>query len=393
MNGIEICGGLPDSVCIIGSTGSVGTQALDVARTHGIQVEMISANRDIKSLEAQVREFSPKYCGVADCKAAAELRTRISDTQTKVLCGSEGICDGISSAASRIIVNSTLGEAGLMPTLAALDSGKRLALASKESLVIAGDIVREHAAGGGGEIIPVDSEHSAIFQSLQGNDRNRIKKIILTASGGPFFGYSKDMLGKVTREMALAHPTWKMGNKITVDSATLMNKGFEVIEAVHLFGVEAKQIEVVVHRESIIHSAVEYIDNAIIAQMGVPDMRHCIQYALTYPLRCDAATEELDLFAVGKLTFARPDTETFPLLKLAVSAVTAGGAVPAVLNAANEIAVASFLDGKISFTDIFDVVSRTVSDHAADSGITKLDDIIACDREARVTAQKIISEL
>ena len=381
---------MPECIAVLGSTGSVGTQSLDVARRHKINIDLLTADKNVKQIEAQAREFSPKFCVMADENAAKELKTALADTSVEVLSGESGICEAVSRSSAVTVVNSILGEAGLMPTLAVLDSKKRLALSNKESLVIAGDIVMARAKETGAEIIPVDSEHSAIFQSLQSSDRREIKKIILTASGGPFFGRTKEELKKVTLADTLAHPTWKMGAKITVDSASLMNKGFEVIEACHLFGVSASQIEVTVHRESIIHSAVEYIDNAVIAQMGVPDMRLCVQYALTYPQRTESPIEELDLFSLGKLTFARPDMQTFPLLALAYKAISEGGAMPAVLNAANEIAVAAFLQEKISFCEIFDTVGETFEEMSYAKDYTSLSDIKDSDREARGIAQKKI---
>lgn len=381
---------MPECIAVLGSTGSVGTQSLDVARMHGINIDLLTADKNVKLIEEQAREFSPKFCVMADEKAAKELKTALADTSVEVLSGESGICEAVSRSAASTVVNSILGEAGLMPTLAVLDSKKRLALSNKESLVIAGDIVMKKAEETGAEIIPVDSEHSAIFQSLQSSDKREIKKIILTASGGPFFGKTKDELKKVTLADTLAHPTWKMGAKITVDSASLMNKGFEVIEACHLFGVSASQIEVTVHRESIIHSAVEYIDNAVIAQMGAPDMRLCVQYALTYPQRTRSQIAELDLFALGKLTFARPDMQTFSLLSLAYKAMGEGGAMPAVLNAANEVAVAAFLRERITFCDIFDVVGETFLDMSYAKGYTSLSDIKESDREARKIAEKKI---
>ena len=327
---------------------------------------------------------------MADEAAARDLQSRLADTDIKVLSGTFGTEEGIALSKSEVVVNSILGEAGLLPTLAVIKSGKRLALANKESLVIAGDIVMSAAKENGVEIIPVDSEHSAIFQSLKSGRREEIKKIILTASGGPFFGRTRKELERVTLEDTLNHPTWKMGRKITVDSATLMNKGFEVIEAVHLFGVTADKIEVTVHRESILHSAVEYIDNSIVAELSVPDMRMCVQYAVDYPVRCPSASRELSLFDVGSLTFARPDPEAFPFLGLAKEAITLGGAMPAVMNAADEIAVDAFLSGKISFTDIFRTVTSTFDKMRYAQGLTTLDDIIASDREARRIARELI---
>ena len=277
-----------------------------------------------------------------------------------------------------------------MPTLAVIESGKRLALANKESLVIAGDIVMSRARERDVEIIPVDSEHSAIFQSLKSGKSSEIKRLILTASGGPFFGKTKEELKRVTLSDTLAHPTWKMGKKITVDSATLMNKGFEVIEAAHLFGVSPDKIRVTVHRESILHSAVEYIDNSIIGELSVPDMRMCVQYAVDYPDRCESASEQLDLFKIGKLTFFEPDNEAFPFLSLAKEAITLGGAMPAVMNAADEIAVGEFLSGSISFTEIFDVVTGVFEQMRDARERVELEAIIAADREARARAAQMI---
>ena len=378
------------TISVLGATGSVGRQALDVARERGYLVDFLCADRDYISLESFSREFHPTYVAMADEAAASELKLRLSDTSVRVLSGREGVLEGIALSKSEVAVNSILGEAGLLPSLAVIDSGKRLALANKESLVIAGDIVMSRAREKGVEIIPVDSEHSAIFQSLKSGKREEIKRIILTASGGPFFGRTRAGLDRVTLEEALAHPTWKMGKKITVDSATLMNKGFEIIEAVHLFGVGAGSIDVTVHRESILHSAVEYIDNSIIAELSVPDMRMCVQYAVDYPDRFPTASAELDLALLGSLTFARPDTEAFPFLDLAKEAITLGGAMPAVMNAADEIAVGAFLDGRIGFGDIFRVVTDTFDRMRAAKSITSLDGIIASDREARKIASEYI---
>ena len=378
-------------ISVLGATGSVGKQALDVARERGFLVDFLCANRDAAQLEQYAREFKPAAVAMADEQAALDLKQRLSDTGIRVLSGEGGIEEGIASSKSEVAVNSILGEAGLLPSLAVIRSGKRLALANKESLVIAGDIVMSEAKDRGVEIIPVDSEHSAIFQSLKSGKNKEIKKIILTASGGPFFGMSAEELKGVTLEQTLRHPTWKMGRKITVDSATLMNKGFEIIEAVHLFGVPADRIEVAVHRESIIHSAVEYIDNSVIAELSVPDMRMCVQYAVDYPDRCPSASEELDLFKIGTLTFRRPDSRAFPFLDLAKEAITSGGAVPAVMNAADEVAVGAFLDGRISFTDIFRVVTDTVSQMQHAANVHSLEEIIASDREARRRASELLS--
>lgn len=377
------------NIIILGSTGSVGEQAIDVAVHTSVKVNALSANKNSKRVEQQARLLKVNACAMNDEKAALDLKERLKDTNIKVYCGSDGICEMVfktydQSGNPETVVNSILGEAGLMPTLSVLRSGKKLALANKESLVVGGEIVMEAAKENGNEILPVDSEHCAIFQCLRAGDKKEIKKIILTASGGPFFGYSKDHLKNITLEQTLAHPTWKMGAKITVDSATLMNKGFEVIEAVHLFGVSPDKIQVTVHRESIIHSAVEYIDNSIIAQMSLPDMRHCVQYALTHPYRCvDNCVEELNLFDIGKLTFYKPDMDTFRLLGLAIEVIKKGGALPGVLNAANEEAVAAFLSRKIRFCEIPEIVEHTVECMNSAVDIHTIDGIIETSIQAR----------
>ena len=379
-----------DSIIVLGSTGSVGEQALDAARAKNRRIISISANCNAKRVEQQAREFSVRYCAMADENAAKDLKLRLADTPIKVFAGEEGICEMIAMSDSSVAVNSIIGKAGLKPTLAVIESGKRLALANKESLVVAGDIVMSLAKNNNVEIIPVDSEHSAIFQCLKNGKKNEVKKILLTASGGPFYGRTRDALSKITVDEALAHPTWKMGPKITIDSATLMNKGFEVIEAVHLFDVAPENVEVLVHKESIIHSMVEYIDNSVIAQLSVPDMRYCVQYALDYPLRSDAIINELDLTKISTLHFAKPDLETFSLLACAIDSIKKGGAVPAVLNAANEVAVDAFLNGKISFTDIIDKVEKVVCDFSFAYEFSSLDDILACDFNAREKMRTLI---
>ena len=380
---------------ILGSTGSVGEQAFDVAVKQGISVRALSANRNAARIEQQARALGVSACAMADESAAKDLKCRLADTGVHVYAGTEGICEMISATEGEereTVLNSIIGSAGLAPTLATLHAGKRLALANKESLVCAGEAVMALAREKDLEILPVDSEHSAIFQALRAGDKKSIKRILLTASGGPFYGMTRDQLKEITVERALAHPTWSMGAKITVDSATLMNKGFEVIEAVHLFGVSPQQIEVLVHRESIMHSAVEYSDNSVIAQMSVPDMRLCVQYALTHPARTEAVIPPLDLTAVGKLTFSHPDTETFVLLRLALDAIGKGGALPAVLNAANEVAVAAFLERKLSFVGIFDLVTQTVERLDAAKNTSDIDDILAYDREARALANEILKQ-
>ncbi len=383
------------SVTILGSTGSVGEQAIDVARRNGITVNAISANRNVSRVEMQARSLGVKACAMADRDAARDLQTRLADTSIKVYGGADGICEMIAQPydnEGEAVVNSIIGEAGLRPTIATLQAGKKLALANKESLVCAGDFVMKLAEAKKAEILPVDSEHSAIFQALRSGAKEQIKRILLTASGGPFYGMKREELAEITPERALAHPTWNMGAKITIDSATLMNKGFEVIEAVHLFGVRPEQIEVLVHRESIMHSAVEYIDNSVIAQMSVPDMRLCVQYALTHPVRTEAVIPTLDLTAVGKMTFAKPDTETFTLLRLALDSIRVGGAVPAVLNAANEVAVGAFLNKKLDFLGIFDIVEQTVNALSDAARIVSIDDIFAFDGAARSLANEFMAK-
>ena len=381
-------------IAILGISGSVGTQAAEVAAARGYKVDLVSANTSVRAAEEAARRFGSRYAAMADERAAEELRLCLRDTETEVFAGEAGIAEAISRSESETVVNAIIGEAGLLPSLAVIDSGKRLALANKETLVIAGDIVMNRAREAGAEIIPVDSEHSAIFQSLKAGNRGELKRILLTASGGPFFGMSREELCGVTLRDTLNHPTWKMGQKITVDSATLMNKGYEIIEAMHLFSAPAEKIEVVVHRESILHSAVEYIDNTVIAELSVPDMRMCVQYAVDYPERAESASRALDLTAVGKLTFAAPDEEAFPLLALAKRAGKMGGGMPAVLNAADEVAVAAFLSERISFVGISEVVIRTFDEMQkyAREGMG-LDEIIALDRASRQFAEKYVSEM
>ena len=387
----------PDLI-VLGSTGSVGEQAVDVARAHGVPLRAVTAHKSVATVEAQIREFHPDYAVLTDETAASDLRTRVADTDTKVLSGFEGISQMLHTVRSEnplgiTVENSILGEAGLLPTLETLKAGHKLALANKESLVVGGELVMSLAREKGTTILPVDSEHCAIFQCLRAGRAEEINRILLTASGGPFYGYTKERLTTVTKEMTLNHPTWKMGAKITVDSATLMNKGFEVIEAVHLFGVAPEKVEVVVHRESMIHSMVEYIDHSIIAQMSVPDMRHCVQYACTHPRRLPAGDTlpPADLFALGKLTFGAPDTEAFPLLALARDCIARGGALPCVLNAADEVVVAAFLAGDIRFCEIAELVGRTVEDLHHTSSWHSYEDLMEADTIARDAARRLIS--
>ena len=326
---------------------------------------------------------------MSDVNAANELKIKLADTDIKVFSGIEGICEMVEESSASTVINSIIGQAGLMPTLSTVKSGKTLALANKESLVVAGETVMSEARKNNVPVVPVDSEHCAIHQCLSCGTKSEVKKIILTASGGPFYGKKRDDIQNVTIKEVLAHPTWSMGAKITVDSATLMNKGFEVIEAMHLFNVSASNIDVLVHRESIIHSMVEYIDNSVIAQMSIPDMRFCIQYALSYPDRINAVSAPLDLATIGTLSFGRPDTETFSLLKLAFYSAEKGGALPAVLNAANEVAVDKFLKGLISFPRITETVTSVVQKMSNVCNLHSLDDIINADREARTYAAEL----
>lgn len=370
------------SITLLGSTGSIGMQALDVAAFHGMNIEALCFGSNIKLGEAQVRKFSPRFCAVFDEKAALDLKTRIADTETEIFCGTDGICEMTEAAGSDICLNAISGFAGLLPTMSAVKSCRRIALANKETLVAAGDIVMGAAKEHGCEIVPVDSEHSAIFQCLQAGKRDEVKRLILTCSGGAFFGYTKEKLATVTREQALGHPTWNMGAKITIDCATLMNKGLELIEAMHLFSVPASKTDIVIHRESIIHSMVEYIDNTVMAQLGSHDMRLPIQYALTYPDRAEAAGERLDLVGLGRLSFFSPDYETFPLLGLARRMAEAGGNMPCVMNAANEEAVGLFLSGRILFPEIPELVMR-VCEETARIEKPSLSDIIEENMRAR----------
>ena len=377
-------------IAVLGATGSVGQQALDVARARGYKVDFISAGHNSALAERIVREFRPSAVAMADVRAANELKFRLRDSSVKVLSGESGICDGIYQSNADTVINAILGKAGLAPTLATIDSKKRLALANKESLVIAGELVMNFARKNGVEIIPVDSEHSAIFQSLHAGRRSEIKRLILTASGGPFYGRSRAELGRITLADTLAHPTWKMGKKITVDSATLMNKGFEIIEAAHLFSISPDKIDVVIHRESILHSAVEFIDNSIVGEFSLPDMRMCVQYAIDYPERREGMTPPLDLISLGRMTFAAPDTDAFPMLEMARRAYFAGGGCPAVLNAADEVAVDAFLKEKISFTDISRVVLNTYDMMGGARYARTIEEIVASDTEARKIAQEYV---
>ena len=374
---------------ILGSTGSIGTQALDIVRANPDKytVTALAAGSNAEILEKQAREFDVKIVALFNEKAATDLKVRLADTDVKVLSGESGVCE-LAASDGDIVLNAIVGIAGLRPTLAAIDNGTTIALANKETLVTGGEIVNRRLVEKGVKLLPVDSEHSAIFQSLQGAPEGSLKKILLTASGGPFFGKTREQLQNVTVKEALNHPNWSMGAKITIDSATLMNKGLEVIEAVHLFGVAASQIEVLVHRQSILHSAVELSDGAVIAQLGTPDMKLPIQYALTYPER-DKCFESLDLLKVGTLTFEKPDTDTFRLLPLCVEAINRGGLYPTAINGANEESVKLFLEGKIKFLQIAELNEKAMNACCNKRDFT-IEDIFAADKAARRVVREAI---
>lgn len=371
---------------ILGSTGSIGTQALEVVRDlkgiFDIDVIAVSGNSNIDLLESQIREFNPKYAAVSDEQAAKRLEIAVADTGCKVLSGRDGLCYIAAQTDADMVLSSIVGFAGLVPTMNAIAAGKDIALANKETLVTAGSLFMDAIKKSGVRLLPVDSEHCAIFQSLKSGRHSEVRKILLTASGGPFFGKERKELKNVRKEQALKHPNWSMGAKITIDSATLMNKGLEVLEAHWLFNVDIDNIKVVVQRESIIHSMVEFNDKSVIAQMSVPSMKHPIQYAFTYPNRLSSPDKEVDFAKLAKLTFAEPDEKTFRCLALAKTAGREGGIMPTVMNAANEAAVSRFLNDEIGFLDIADIVERAMSDFDNIKN-PSLDDIIAADAEVR----------
>lgn len=370
-------------IALLGSTGSIGTQSLDVCRMHGYRVVCLTANRRVDLMETQIREFRPDLVSMMDPAAADDLRTRVADTGTKVLSGMDGLIECATYSGADTVLNAVVGMVGLQPTLAAIQAKKTLALANKETLVAGGHLVTNTAKAYGVDILPVDSEHSAIFQCLQGSpEKGAVKKLILTASGGPFFGKTLAELENVTAADALKHPNWDMGAKITIDSATMMNKGLEFIEAKWLFDMPIDAIDIVVHRESVVHSAIAYQDNSVIAQLGVPDMRIPIQYALTYPQRLPSPVQELSLVDYGKLTFYAPDYDTFRCIDVCKDAITAGGLRPAAANGANEESVRLFLNGKIKFTDIA-VLNRAAMEACPQVADYTLDDVLQADRAAR----------
>lgn len=375
-------------IAVLGSTGSIGTQTLDVCRRLGYEIVALAAGSNAELLEKQAREFSPKLVAAADENAARRLSIALSSTGITVLGGEQAVLEA-AAAECDIVLNAVTGIAGLRPTIAAVEAGNDIALANKETLVAGGRRVMDYAAEHGVKILPVDSEHSAIFQCLQAKgDYARIKKLILTASGGPFFGKTAAELENMRPEDALRHPTWSMGKKVTIDSASMANKGLEIIEAAHLFDVEQNNIDVVIHRESIVHSLVQFTDNSVLAQLGVPDMRTPIQYALTWPERESEAAAELDLANVGTLHFYRQDEKTFPSTGLARYALDKGGTATAAFNAADEIAVAAFLDGKIKFTDIPKIIEKTIEKEFAKGN--SFEEVFYTDSEARKFASALV---
>ena len=368
---------------LLGSTGSIGEQTLDVVRRRGYRVASLAANRSVDTLYRQALEFRPELVAVYDEAAAEELRARLRPEGIRVAAGEEGLCEAAALPGADVTLTAVVGMVGLRPTLEAIGAGKRIALANKETLVAGGDIVMERARAKGVPILPVDSEHSAIFQSMLGcADRREVRKLLLTASGGPFFGRKRKQLSQITPAEAVAHPNWKMGRKISVDSATLMNKGLELIEAMHLFSVPPERIQVVVHRESVVHSMVEYVDGCVMAQLSSPDMRLPIQLALTYPERAELDLAPLDFAKLGSLTFAEPDEETFPALALCREAAVQGGSVPAALNGANEAAVALFLGEKIPFLASDRLLSAFLAQYAGER-LRTVEDVIRADRAGR----------
>jgi len=379
------------NITILGSTGSIGTQALEIAEVHSINIQAISANSNVDLLEKQARKFKPKMVSIFDENLYSDLKQRLFDTNISVTTGMAGLCEIANLDNIDIMLNSVVGMVGLIPTIEAIRKGTDIALANKETLVAGGELVTRLAKENGVKILPVDSEHSAIFQCLQGNNIKQVNKIFLTASGGPFFGKTKLELQNVSIAQALNHPNWSMGKKISIDSATLMNKGLEFIEAMWLFHLKPEQIEVLIHRESVIHSAVEYDDYSVIAQMGVPDMKIPIQYALLYPERLACPTKQLSLTEYGTLSFKKPDFETFDCLKSCIDAIKIGGTTPAIANSVNEEAVNQFLNGKISFLKIGELVKKSI-DEIKTKEINSLDDILEADKIARDFVLRNIKE-
>ena len=381
------------NIALLGSTGSIGRQTLEVARELGLSVAALTANRSVDLIEQQAREFSPRLAVLYDEDAARELRARLSDTKIQVLSGMEGLLAAATAEDADTVVTAVMGMIGLKPTLAAIEKKKRIALANKETLVCAGELVVDAAEKYGAEIVPVDSEHSAIFQCLQGcRDRGEIKRLILTCSGGPFYGLSARELATKTKADALKHPNWTMGAKITIDSATLMNKGLEIIEAMRLYRLPLSQVDAVIHRQSIVHSLVEFHDGAMLAQLGTPDMKLPIRYAFTWPYRAPSPDRPLDLLTCGDLTFRAPDTEAFPCLRIARQCARTGGTACAIMNGANETAVALFLQERIGFNDIPRLVESAL-DRVQVKYAPDLPDILEADRQARAAVLQTVGDM
>ncbi len=374
---------MTEKLCILGSTGSIGTQALESSSHLGIEVTAIAAGSRIDILEEQIRRYGPQYCAVADERKALDLKVRVSDTSTKIISG-KCCCEEISSLSKcDTVLNAITGIAGLLPTIAAIKEKKNIAIANKETLVSAGDIVNRLIEENHVVMLPVDSEHCAIHQCIDGKNKNEISKLIITASGGSMFGKTREQLNNVTVKEALTHPNWSMGRKITIDSSTLVNKGLELIEAIRLFGIPEERIDILVHRESIVHSMASFVDGSVMAQMAVPDMRLCIQYALTYPKKCAGLTPVLNLAEIGRLSFYNVDEEAFPSVGYARRAIRQGGVMPAVFNAANEACVDLFLNEKIRLTDIFDLIEYALDSFSLLNCEASLEKIIESDCEAR----------
>ena len=378
------------NISVLGSTGSIGTQTLEVCEEQNIKIRAISANKNIDLLEKQVRKFKPDFVAVFEENFAKILKRNINDTYTKVVVGMEGLCEISTLPKIDAVLTAVSGIVGLEPTLAAIEAKKTIALANKETLVAGGELVMSRALKNGVQILPVDSEHSAIFQCLAGKDSSQfLKKLILTASGGPFFGKTKSKLENVTVQNALNHPSWSMGAKITIDSATMMNKGFEIIEACHLFGLPEDKIDVLIHRESIIHSMIEYIDGSVMAQMGTPTMKTPIQYALTYPERLSSENEKLNLAKIKNLSFFEPDNKTFEAMDICRNAIKIGGTAPLVVNAANEVAVSLFLSGKIKFLEIIELVKSALKNFKSQK-VSSLNQIMNADKSVREFIKSLV---
>lgn len=369
-------------ISILGSTGSIGTQSLTVCKKMGYRVKAITAHSNWKLMEEQIRQFNPEKAVLTDMEAAQKLKEAVSDTATIVLSGMDGVLEVASDPQQDTVINALMGVAGLKPTVCAIEAGNNVALANKETLVAGGKLVTELVKKKGVLLTPIDSEHSAIFQCLQGNESKSVKRLIITASGGPFYGKTRSELAGIKKEQALKHPNWNMGAKITIDSSTLMNKGLEFIEAMWLFSMPPEKIDVVVHPQSIIHSMVEYVDGSVMAQMGAPDMMIPIQYALTWPHRYESPAKHLDLLSCGDLTFKKPDTETFTCLADCIEAAKRGGLYPCVLNGANEEAVSLFLQDKIGYLDLFDAVKQAL-DHFDLGDYNSVEEVLEADRKAR----------